>query len=311
MLVRAGGVDNTIIFVTADWIWLSSGTTICFSKLVPDTFLTTNCAILVPFEEDEKNSKIWFLDHNYHESMWAMFKKVNARERVVGWYSTGPKIKQNDLEINEVMRRYCPDPVLVVVDVQLQEVGIPTKAYVSVQEVQDEISARRFQHLPSVIEALEAEEVGVEHLLRDVKDSNISTLATQINDKASGLKSLIARLKEMHTYLANVAEGKLPLNHSILNLIQQMFNLLPNLNQDHIIRSFNVQTNDNMLTIYLSSLIRSVIALHNLINNKLEYRRLEDIEAEEDKAKATGAADADKKAKEEAKDKKDAPAKNA
>jgi len=30
-----------------------------------------------------------------------------------------------------------------------------------------------------------------------------------------------------------------------------------------------VKTNDQMLVIYLSSLIRSVIALHNLINNKV------------------------------------------
>ena len=33
----------------------------------------------VPFEEDENNSKTWFLDHNYIESMWEMFKKVNGK----------------------------------------------------------------------------------------------------------------------------------------------------------------------------------------------------------------------------------------
>ena len=32
---------------------------------------------------------------------------------------------------------------------------------------------------------------------------------------------------------------------------------------------FSVKTNDMMLVIYLSSVIRSVIALHNLINNKV------------------------------------------
>lgn len=32
----------------------------------------------IPFEEDEKDSKTWFLDHNYIESMWEMFKKVNG-----------------------------------------------------------------------------------------------------------------------------------------------------------------------------------------------------------------------------------------
>jgi 26S proteasome regulatory subunit N8 len=30
----------------------------------------------IPFEEEDANSSIWFLDHNYLENMAAMFKKV-------------------------------------------------------------------------------------------------------------------------------------------------------------------------------------------------------------------------------------------
>lgn len=35
----------------------------------------------VPFEEDEKDPSIWFLDHNYHESMFSMFKRINGTAR--------------------------------------------------------------------------------------------------------------------------------------------------------------------------------------------------------------------------------------
>ena len=38
----------------------------------------------VPFEEDAKNNSIWYLDHNYLETMYRMYKKVNAREIIVG-----------------------------------------------------------------------------------------------------------------------------------------------------------------------------------------------------------------------------------
>ena len=34
--------------------------------------------VLVPFEEDSKDAAVWFLDHDYLESMYAMFKKVNG-----------------------------------------------------------------------------------------------------------------------------------------------------------------------------------------------------------------------------------------
>ena len=49
-----------------------------------------------------------------------------------------------------------------------------------------------------------------------------------------------------------------------------MFNLLPDVTQQDLIKSIYVKTNDEMLLVYLSSLIRSIIALHNLIMNKIQ-----------------------------------------
>ncbi|EFJ21414.1 hypothetical protein SELMODRAFT_174670 [Selaginella moellendorffii] len=236
----------------------------------------------VPFEEDDRDPSIWFLDHNYHEAMFDMFKRINAKEHVVGWYSTGPKLRENDLDIHELFRNYAPNPVLVIIDVQPRELAIPTKAYYSIEDVKENAtqkSQKAFVHVPSEIGAYEAEEIGVEHLLRDVKDATVSTLATEIGAKLQSLKGLEARLKEIRAYLDNVVEGRLPLNHGILYHLQDVFNLLPNLNVQELFRSFVVKTNDMMLVIYLSSLIRSVIALHNLINNKMlnkEHERLAD-----------------------------------
>ena len=180
---------------------------------------------------------------------------------MVGWYSTGPKIRSSDLEINERFRKYCKNPVLVIIDVQPKEFGIPTEAYMTIDEIKDvrpafgwasfcnvrrtdpmacmgqdgTPSSRTFSHLPCSIGALEvsgcvnagmsdssvgrlrpaaadaqcasrsehrrhacsrppvlfacgtwpqmfgqAEEIGVEHLLRDVKDTTVSTLSNQV-----------------------------------------------------------------------------------------------------------------------------------
>jgi 26S proteasome regulatory subunit N8 len=181
----------------------------------------------------------------------------SARERVIGWYSSGPKIKPNDIEIHQLWKRYTANPVFVIIDVQPKEVGIPTKAYFAVDDVEEETTSttkalsqpltlqasaelhksqsglkeqpplekeksrirERFVHVPSVIGALESEEVGVEHLLRDVKESNISTLTTQLHDKVHSLHALISRIQEMHTYLENVIQGRLPINHNVLFIL--------------------------------------------------------------------------------------------
>ncbi|PWA48857.1 JAB1/Mov34/MPN/PAD-1 [Artemisia annua] len=236
----------------------------------------------VPFEEDDKDPSIWFLDHNYHEEMFSMFKRINAKEHVVGWYSTGPKLRKNDLDIHGLFNDYAPNPVLVIIDVQPTELGLPTKAYYAIEEVNENAtqkSKKVFVHVSSEIAAHEVEEIGVEHLLRDVKDTTISTLATEVSGKLEALKGLDARLKDIRAYLDLVIEGKLPLNHEILYHLQDIFNLLPNLNVAELVKAFSVKTNDQMLVIYLSSLIRSVIALHNLINNKLlnkEHEKAED-----------------------------------
>jgi len=264
----------------------------------------------LPFEEDDKDPKIWFLDHNYLENMFAMFKKVNARERIVGWYSTGPKIRSSDLEINEVFKKYTRHPVLAIIDVQPQDdMGIPTDAYVAVEEVKDDgtPTRRSFQHLPSEIGAEEAEEIGVEHLLRDIKDQTVSTLAERVSTKLNSLRGLKSRLDEIYQYLDSVESGKMPVNHEIAFLLQEVFNLLPNLNVEELVKAFSVKTNDMMLVIYISSLIRSVVALHNLINNKLALKEAENEgekekedkeKKEDDKEKKDGKDDKEKKDKE-------------
>lgn len=66
-----------------------------------------------------------------------MFKKVNAREKLIGWYHSGPKLRASDLEINELFKRYTPNPLLVIIDVQPKESGVPTDAYFATEEIKD------------------------------------------------------------------------------------------------------------------------------------------------------------------------------
>jgi len=244
----------------------------------------------IPFEEDEKDSKTWFLDHNYIEGMWEMFKKVNARERMIGWYHTGPKLRASDQEINDLFERFIARPVMVIVDVRPQTVGIPTDAYFAVEEIKDDGTETRktFLHVPSAIEAEEAEEIGVEHLLRDIKDSTTTTLSTRVAEQLASLRGLQSRLTDIRNYLQDVARGKMPVNHQIVYNLQDALNLLPDLSDSAITQSFSSTTNDELLVVYLSSLMRAVIALHALVDNKASIGRAELEESEEKKEKKEG-----------------------
>jgi 26S proteasome regulatory subunit N8 len=232
----------------------------------------------VLFEEDPRDPRVWFLDHNYHENMFQMFKKVNTKERVVGWYSTGPKLMPCDLDIHDMYRQYCPEPVLAIINPQPNELELPTDCYYSVEIATDDKMFRStFKHVPSTVGAFEAEEIGVEHLLRDIANANTTTLSSKIGDKMTSLQSLATRLKDLATYLGQVAEGKLPQNPDIIYQLQEIFNLLPSdMAYPELNRAFNVEANDEMLGLYMGAVLRTTMGLHNLINNKIKNRETKD-----------------------------------
>ena len=104
----------------------------------------------------------------------------------------------------------------------------------------------------------------------DIRNATVGTLSQRITNQLMGLKGLTKSLYDVRAYLDKLLANKLPLNHQILSHIQDMFNLLPDVTQQDLIKSIYVKTNDEMLLVYLSSLIRSIIALHNLIMNQIQ-----------------------------------------
>lgn len=56
---------------------------------------------------------------------------------MIGWYHTGPKLRASDQEINDLFKRFIARPVMVIVDVRPNTVGIPTDAYFAVEEIKD------------------------------------------------------------------------------------------------------------------------------------------------------------------------------
>ena len=161
---------------------------------------------------------------------------------------------------------------------------------------------------PSTIEAEEAEEIGVEHLLRDIRDVAVGTLSTRITSQLQSLQGLHLRLQDIGRYLQKVLDGDLPVNHAILGNLQDVFNLLPNLSTPKVTtkekdlptvngmvngsvgisggssentdlaRAMSVKTNDQLMSIYLSSLIRAITAFHDLIDNKIQNKRTQEDE---------------------------------
>lgn len=119
----------------------------------------------------------------------------------------------------------------------------------------------------------------------------MGTLSTRITNQLQSLQGLHLRLRDIGAYLQKVLDGDLPVNHAILGNLQDVFNLLPNLStpatnklplngtnsaatdNSELARAMSVKTNDQLMTIYLSSLVRAITAFHDLIENKIQNRQ--------------------------------------
>lgn len=146
----------------------------------------------------------------------------------------------------------------------------------------------------------------MEHLLRDIRDVAVGTLSTRITSQLQSLQGLHLRLRDIGQYLQKVLDGQLPVNHAILGNLQDVFNLLPNLSTpksssqlpngaeapaSELAHAMSIKTNDQLMAIYLSSLIRAITAFHDLIENKIQNRQ----QQEEKESKEEGKDEKDRK----------------
>ncbi|ORZ23107.1 maintenance of mitochondrial structure and function-domain-containing protein [Absidia repens] len=206
----------------------------------------------VPFEEDEKDPAVWFLDHNYIKAMSDMFKKVNGKIKT-GTHLSGPKLRSNDLEVSEIFKRYNPNPMLVIANVKPNDVEIPTDAYFSIEEIKDDGTAatKTFMYVPSEIVAEEAGEIGVEHLLRDIKDNAVGTLSMRIGGQLSSLSELQGRLEEIRDYFEKIDSCQLPVNYQIIYNLQDIFDLLPNLESQFMVQAFSTNKRPTVTDVFV------------------------------------------------------------
>lgn len=233
----------------------------------------------VPFDEDIQNKEVWFFDKSYAEEMYVMHRTVFPQLRVVGWYSSGPAIQANDMLLHVLIAdRFCPNPVYCVVNTDPNNKGVPVMAYTTVQA---SIGTRllEFRNISTVLGFEPAEEIGIEHLLRDVTDSTITNLSTQIQERELSLLHLSRILSQIEDYLADVAKGVLPMSEDVLGVLQELISLQPEIFMQKTSTSMIRHTNDQSISTFLAALGRLISTIHMvLVNRRTMARELQKIQ---------------------------------
>ena len=229
-------------------------------------------AYAVPYDEEPSQPGVFFLDHNYHESMFAMFKKINIKEKVLGWYATGKSFLDHDVEINEIWAKYCLSPVLITVDIlKAKSEEPPNKAFFSKRIVNEKgMVVRIFKSVPCSVSAYEAEEVGVEHLLREIKDLDMDSLKNKLSLKISSLSTLQSKIEVLIKYIDDVAQGRKRPDKQLNLALHEIIGRLPKIVESDLQVALSNHLNDNYLSLYISSLTKNITNVHSLLNNRIK-----------------------------------------
>lgn len=200
----------------------------------------------VPYKKNK------FLDTSYLQEMLDLSKKVNE-EKFLGWYTASPNI--NGIEL----MKFGNDLLFLNLDLEKLNDELPVKIY--------RLEGNELVNVSFNIEAEEAEEVGVEHLLRGVRHESlgygkVKEIRTSLKEYDNRLEMILNKLEA----LVSISEVE-PNNRNSFSISDKnfLFNCQEILKQ---LEYINDDISDSEMIRYISSLIKTTIHMDDLVRNK-------------------------------------------
>ncbi|CAM0947355.1 unnamed protein product [Alopecurus aequalis] len=229
-------------------------------SVLPDGTVHVRNSYVVPHSESADQVA---LDIEYHHNMYASHQKVNPKEVIVGWFSTGFGVTGGSTLIHDFYAREVQSPIHLTVDTGFTMGEASIKAYVSSNlSLGDRHLAAQFQEIPLDLKMLDAEKVGFELL----KSTMVDKLPNDLEGMESSMQKLYALIDEIYKYSDDVVEGRVAPDNKIGRFIADTVSSMPKLSPSSFDRLFNDRIQDNLALVYLSSITRTQIAVAEKLN---------------------------------------------
>ncbi|KAK9913700.1 hypothetical protein M0R45_037510 [Rubus argutus] len=242
-------------------------------SVLPDGTVDIRNSYAVPHSE---NSEQVALDIDYHHNMLISQQKVNPKEVIVGWYSTGLGVTGCSVLIHDFYSGEVPNPVHLTVDTGFSNGEGTVKAYISSilslrenqqaggrQAADRQLQlAAQFQEIPLDLRMVEAERVGFDILKTTMTDK----LPTDLEGMEASMERLLALIDDVYKYVDNVDEGRVAPDNSVGRFLWDAVESLPKLPPAAFDKLVNDSLQDNMLLLYLSSITRTQLTLAEKLN---------------------------------------------
>ncbi|KAK9127919.1 hypothetical protein Syun_016716 [Stephania yunnanensis] len=203
------------------------------------------------------------LDIDYHHNMLLSHQKVNPKEVIVGWYSTGFGVSGGSALIHDFYAREVQNPVHLTVDTGFRNGEASIKAFVSVHlSLGERQLAAQFQEIPLDLRMLEAERVGFDIL----KTTMVDKIPNDLEGMEATMERLLALIDDVYKYVDDVVEGHIAPDNDIGRFLSETVSSMPRISPLAFDKLINDTLQDHLLLLYLSSLTRTQLALAEKLN---------------------------------------------
>ncbi|XP_042029551.1 eukaryotic translation initiation factor 3 subunit F-like [Salvia splendens] len=228
-------------------------------SVLPDGTVDIRNSYAVPHNESSDQVA---LDIDYHQNMLTSHQKVNPKEAIVGWFSTGGVIGGSAL-IHEFYSREVNNPIHLTVDTEFRTGNASIKAFVSVGlSLGDQQLAAQFQEIPLDLRMVEAEQIGFDVLKPTIADK----LPNDLEGMEATMERLLALIDDVYKYVDDVVEGRTAPDNKIGRFLSDTIAALPKLSPKAFDKLVNDSLQDQLLLLYLSSITRTQLSLAEKLN---------------------------------------------
>mmetsp|Transcript_7095 Transcript_7095/g.8185 ORF Transcript_7095/g.8185 Transcript_7095/m.8185 type:complete len:300 (-) Transcript_7095:693-1592(-) len=199
-----------------------------------------------------------------------LYKATFPKCEVIGWYSTGSVLEEVDMSIHKMISEINESPVYMLMDPNIIPGGkdLPITLYESELHVIEGSSSTIFVTSEYTIETVEAERISVDQIQRIMPSGSTphssSQLTSSLQNMHSAIKMLNTRIKCIASYLAEVQQGKQPVDHALCRQISSLIRQLPAMDAEKFNQEFLTEYNDAVLMAYLATMTKGTAAINEL-----------------------------------------------
>ncbi|KAL3132388.1 hypothetical protein ABBQ32_008957 [Trebouxia sp. C0010 RCD-2024] len=200
------------------------------------------------------------MDIVHHRTLSELRRRVNNKERIVGWYSTGQGVSGSDARFQMYYETQCQNPVHLRVDTTLTNNKLDVVAYVARHLTLGDRStslAQEFQQVPCEVRTVEVERLGIELLQNEVTEK----LPSETENLQTAITRLQSALGKAYQYVDNVVNGKQKGDISVGRYLADTCAAVPYIRKEDFEQLLQDNTQDALLVMYLSNLVKAHVAL--------------------------------------------------